>query len=121
MKKNYDLLRQLLIGLETGNTSLSGYSEDELNYHKAFLIDAGLAEGPRPHYSSRGGPDADRIPDMVYLSRLTPDGHAFLEKARDGSIWARAKSLVTEKGGELTLEALKITLNVALTKALGGN
>jgi len=74
-------------------------------------LEAGLVEGPPPHYSSRGGKDSDAIPDKVYIKRLTWDGHEFLDKARNRSVWNRAKQLIIDGGLSLSFEALKLSLN----------
>jgi hypothetical protein len=98
LKRDLDLIRLILIELEGEEAvDLSKYTEDQINYHKALLIEARLAKG-RPHYSSRGGEHSDEIPDDVYIERLTWNGHEFLDQARSGTAWERAKKFVLEKG-----------------------
>jgi hypothetical protein len=108
MKRDFELIRLLLLDRE-GDTSvdLSPYSQEQINYHKALLIKAGLAEGP-VHYP---GSHVTDIPDAVFLLRLTWEGHEFLDKARNDTAWNKAKTLVLEKGLSLTIDALKIALS----------
>lgn len=107
MKRDFDLIRLLLLDQE-GETSvdLSPYNKDQINYHKALLINGGLAEGPI-HYP--GGHLTD-VPDAVHLLRLTWEGHEFLDKARNDTVWKKAKSFVLERGISLTIDAIKIAL-----------
>ncbi len=107
MKRDFDLIRLLLLE-RAGETAidLSPYNQDQINYHKALLIDGGLAEGP----VSYSGTHASDIPDSVHLLRLTWEGHEFLDKARDATVWNKAKKIVLEKGWSLSIDALKIAM-----------
>lgn len=109
MKRDFDLIRLLLLERE-GETSidLSPYDQDQINYHKALIIEAGLAEGPISYPGSHGSD----IPDAADLLRLTWDGHEFLDKARSDTVWEKAKALVVERGLSLTIDALKMALTL---------
>ncbi|HEX8190159.1 MAG TPA: DUF2513 domain-containing protein [Pyrinomonadaceae bacterium] len=110
MKRDFDLVRLILLELEKDETvDLSPYTQEQINYHKALVKEAGFAEGTI-HYASgvHARPD---VPDVAILSRLTWEGHEFLDKARNDKVWNRAKSIVKEKVGALSLEALKIALS----------
>lgn len=112
MRRNIDLIRLILLDLEKEiEVDLSPYSDDEVNYHKALLIEAGLLEG-KLHYSSRT-PKRD-IPDSVIINRITWDGHEFLDKARSDTVWSKAKLLVKEKGLSLSIDVVKISLGEAV-------
>lgn len=115
MKRDFDLIRILLLERE-GDTlvDLSPYNQDQINYHKALIIEAGLAEGP-VHYPSSHVTD---IPDAVDLLKLTWEGHEFLDKARSDTTWNRAKSFLHDKGVTLSLEALKIGLTEVVKNLL---
>ena len=114
MKRDFDLLRSLLVELEGESpVDLSSYSQDQLNYHKALLKEAGLVEAiinyPTSHQTD--------IPDLAMLTRLTWEGHEFLDRARSETTWNSAKKIVTEKGLSLSVEAIKIGLSLAIKSA----
>ncbi len=88
-------------------SDLSDYDKDQLNYHKALIIEAGFVEG-NPHYTTTKQTD---IPDVVIIKRITWEGHEFLDKARSEKVWSKAKELVKKKTGTLSLEALKVGLS----------
>jgi hypothetical protein len=118
MKRDLDLIRLLLIKVEGhGKVDLSQYSEDQVKYHQALLIEGGLVEG-KPLYSSRGGPKSEEIPDIVHIKRLTWEGHEFLDKALSDSTWEKAKQYVKEKGLSLSIEGLKMGLTLVIKQAL---
>lgn len=114
MKRDLDLIRQILIETEGEETaSLSAYTEDQINYHKALIKEAGFAEGII-HYKNT---EPSNIPDLAILRRLTWEGHEFLDKAKNEKTWNKAKSLIKDKGLSLSMEAVKIALSEAV-KAL---
>jgi len=111
MKRDFDLVRQLLLELEGEEAvDLSAYTKEQVNYHKALIKEAGFAEGII-HYPSSRHTD---IPDVAMLQRLTWEGHEFLDKARNDKTWNKAKTLIKEKGASLSLDALKIALTEAV-------
>ncbi|CCI26167.1 MULTISPECIES: DUF2513 domain-containing protein [Microcystis] len=111
MRRNIDLIRLILLDLEKEiEVDLSSYSGNEVNYHKALLIEAGLLHG-NVHYPSTHKTD---IPDLVIINRITWEGHEFLDKARSDTVWNKAKSLVKEKGLSLSMDIVKISLGEAV-------
>jgi len=104
MKRDFELVRKLLLHIEGEQVELSSYTEEQILYHKALLLDAGLAEGPKPHYSSR---QFSEIPDQVIIRRLTWEGHDLIDAIRDEGHWQKVKDWVKEAGKILTLETLK--------------
>lgn len=114
MKRDLDLIRLILLELENENEiSFSDYTQDQLNYHKALVKEAGFADGI-VHYNNT---DSSDIPDFVLLKRLTWEGHEFLDKAKNEKTWNKAKSIIKDKGLTLSVEAIKIALSEAV-KAL---
>ncbi len=109
MKRDMDLVRKLLEAVEStveeqdGIPVLEGFSESEVDYHIVLLMEAGLVHGNRDEVGALG------------FSRLSWDGHEFLDAARDDDTWEKAKSLATKKGGSLSFEAMKTALS-ELTK-----
>ncbi len=91
MKRDIDLLRRILLDLESGSSSMRGSDDGEdphtLHYHIQLLHDAGLIV-------------ADEIvPDQWWPERITWAGHEFLDLARNDISWDRAKSNVESKVG----------------------
>jgi len=111
MKRNPDLIRQLLFLLQEANPgdtleapSVDGFQKDEIYEHSKLLIDAGLAEGSMSH------PYGTNVPRVI-LDRLTWSGHEFVEAASDSTIWEKVVSTIIKPSGAWTfsilLEALK--------------
>lgn len=102
MDRDLDLVRLLLLEVEGSvDINLDGYGNDQIMYHRGYIIDAGLARGV-VHRTSRTD---SSIPDMVHISQLTQDGHDFAEASNSDSIWAKAKEAMLEKGLGLTVDA----------------
>jgi len=111
MKRDFELVRKLLLELEgEESVDLSTYTQEQVNYHKALIKEAGFADGVI-HYPSTHQTD---VPDRTMLNRLTWEGHEFLDKAKDDKVWNKAKSIIKDKGVSLSLDALKIALTEAV-------
>jgi hypothetical protein len=107
MKREIDLIRRLLIDLETHGPEcaisvlLSGTSRDadeRVRYHLRLLIDAGLAK------------ETERTNAGVTNFRLTNSGHEFLELARSDVRWNEAKLVCQEQAGGVSLTILRTIL-----------
>lgn len=111
MRRDDDLIRQLMLDLESATTAVGdthkvdGYTRDEVAYHLALILRAGLAEGPAPRYPSDGSDPT--IPHLIMVLRLTPAGHDFIDTLRDDTIWKKVKESSKKVGGSLSLELLK--------------
>lgn len=118
MKRNLDLIRQLLITIECQNMQfkrdctkviVEGFSNEEVNYHLLLLIDVGYVDGdiqPR-----------QRHVDIAYIKRLTMQGHDYLDAVRNDTIWATTKDKVSKLGESATLDIIK-EVAVASLRAL---
>lgn len=111
-----DLIRALLIGIDAdpildgqhwlspsvknnlGVIGVSDYSEDQVAYHLRLLIEAGLVDG-------------NTTMEMPIISRLTWQGHEFLDNVRDPSIWRSTKERVKD------LPSIAIGVIVEVAKA----
>jgi hypothetical protein len=91
MRRDFDLIRLLLQQIEGVEDvgDLSKYTRDQQLYHSCLLIEAGLVHG-------NVVPGQDGEPIGTRVSRLTWDGHEFLDMTRDPSIWSKAKGVVGE-------------------------
>jgi hypothetical protein len=119
MKRDMDLVREILIAIEDapfdgGPLRLmppANYSPDQVAYHIMLLHQAGLIFAF--DFSTDVAPD-------WRPGYLTWEGHEFLNAARDGGRWSRAKTLVLEKGGGLVFEILKEALVYEMKKRVFG-
>ena len=112
MKRDIDLIRQILLALEDAtefdtplNLTVEGYDENDINYHVYLLDQAGLIKAF--DFSS------DEFPDWR-PSHLTWNGHEFLATAKDDTRWKKAKAMVTKHGGSATFEIVKTLLTESL-------
>lgn len=109
MKRDFELVRNLLLNVEGEEVDISSYTEEQILYHKALLLEAGLAEGPKPHFSSG---EFSEIPDRVVIRKLTGEGHNFIDSIRDEGRWQEAKDWIRKAGKILTLETLKKAVSI---------
>ncbi len=111
MKRNMDLIRELLLKLESysnppgtmvvidpyhGQFQIDGYSPDELAYHLALIREAGFIESPGSQSVGLG----------VTFRRLSWDGHDYLDAVRDPEIWRKTKR-GAEAAGSFTFDLVK--------------
>lgn len=98
MKRNMDLIRDILLSVEettTPNTkwvyryvenvpqALRKYTQEEVEYHVALCADSGLICGVIIY---NGG-------FWIDVSDLTPAGHDFLSNIRSGDVWKKIVSV----------------------------
>jgi hypothetical protein len=115
MKRNMDLVRQLLIrseGDEEAAIACEKFTVEERAYHVQLLIDAGLVEGV-----VMKGPQGALTGALV--SRLTWAGHDFLQSVREDTVWKKAKEQVLKPGASWTFEILKEWAKNELKQKLG--
>jgi uncharacterized protein DUF2513 len=116
MKRDMDLIRQILLELEAAENlhgvvdiQAPGYSPDQVTYHVKLLAEAGLIEA-RNRSHLRG---------IVWQpSSLTWRGHEFLDATRNASVWQKLKAELKDRGVTLPFElvqqlALKIAASMA--------
>ena len=121
MKLDPDLARAILLQVEatpanrtSRDPEIEGYSEDEIFEHVELLNEAGYLEAK----IVRSGSGDARI-YTVFVTRLTWDGHEFLNAARNDTLWRRAKDKVTTSGGAMSLSILKAVLTDLAKRAVG--
>jgi len=118
VKRDLDLIRKMLLAVEENSAGFApdlkfeGYTDEQVGYHAYLLVDAGLARGANVTAHVSDGPEA-------IIQSLTWEGHEFIDAARDDSRWQKAKSIVAEKGGGITLDVLKALL-ISLAKSAVG-
>jgi hypothetical protein len=112
MKRDLDLIREILLHIESGQEydgtrefcsttpeemGLTGYTPEEFFYHCTLLIEDGYIDG------------AATIVNIV-VRRLTSRGHDFLDDIRDPGVWKKVK---TQLGG---LPGVALTVVAELAK-----
>lgn len=114
MKRDMDLVRQLLLRIEEEGTpavpnvpALDGYSEEVVIHHVKLLAQAGLVTAIDA--SSFDGPDYLQI-------EMTWQGHDFLASVRDPDIWRRTKEGAGKVGSWSIGTIAEVAKAVALAK-----
>lgn len=120
MKRDMDLCRKILFAIEEQyvDTALyglevEGYSMQQVAYHCKILHDAGLISNYKGYFAS------NRLYDFAAGS-LTWDGHEFLDKIRQDTIWNKTKDVITQKGLPMVLDVVKeISQSIVATMVQG--
>lgn len=100
MKRDWDLIREILIAVEDlpdttsrlNANAIIGYDAEIVNYHTQLLSQSNL----------------------IINNFLTWEGHEFLDKIRQQTAWNKIKTIVRDKGLDLSYEALKIALGAVI-------
>lgn len=120
-----DLCRLILFKIEdeyrsTGlsNLQIDGYDIETIAYHCDLLFEAGLIKSYKPTYANDG----------IYffsVGALNWEGHDFLDKIRENTMWNRTKTNIKENALPMTLEVIKSVatsfINSQLSKYLDGS
>lgn len=117
MKRDFDLIKSILFTIESyegssmmngDNIKIEGYTQKEINYHLNLLNEKNFIEAQNWK---------DTTGDNWHISRLTWDGHEFLDAAKNESVWNKAKQIIAEKGGNISIEVLKSLLQQLLLRS----
>ena len=118
MKRNMDLVRQILLALEAhedpagmANVEIDGQQQAEVNCHLTIMVEAGLLYGQEYTHES--------VDDTLWMFvRLTWKGHEFVAAARDDARWAAVRDKLEAVGGG-TLDVAMELLTAAVRRDLG--
>jgi len=107
MKRDWELVREILATVEDlENTQsvlrasdLEGYDPEIVSYHMKLLDEAGLIEA-ECNQPMNG-------PLSCFATRLTWEGHEFIDQIRSDTVWNKTKSMLSEKGIDLSFEVIK--------------
>jgi DNA-binding HxlR family transcriptional regulator len=113
MKRDMDLVRKILFNVESqekqgSDIEIEGCDPDTLRLHLRLMEEAGLLHKVTITSGS------------MSCMRLTWAGYDFLEAARNDTRWNRAKTIVIEKTGSLTVDALSGVLKALIKSAIDG-
>lgn len=106
MKRNLDLIRRILLDIETpdggaahhsgfGHLTARGYDPDAIQYHVQLMHDAGLIVAD------------ELVPGQWWPERITWAGHEFLDLARDDTRWEHAKRDVDDQVGSAPFHVVR--------------
>lgn len=117
MKRNWDLIRRILFKLEEKaipeeflrSDEFQGFDSKTVAYHFKLLHQAGLIDGVDG--STIGGFD-------FYAQGLTWQGHEFLDKIRNDTLWQKVKATVQSKSLDLSFDVIKTVATNLISLAL---
>lgn len=102
MKRDKDLIRELMLQLEQfnvvlpgyeyiypGQFQIEGYDDQQILYHLRLIADAGYIAIKR----------SSQPVDGYLFQGLTNAGHDFVDAVRDPEIWGKTKHAATQAGG----------------------
>lgn len=120
MKRDMDLCRKILFAIEEQyvdtvlyGLEVEGYSMQQVAYHCKILHDAGLISNYKGYFAS------NRLYDFA-VGSLTWDGHEFLDKIRQDTIWKKTKDVITQRGLPMVLDVVKeISQSIVATMVQG--
>ena len=95
------------------NLQIDGYDIEIIAYHCDLLFEAGLIKSYKPTYAS----------DKIYffsVGALTWEGHDFLDKIRENTMWNRTKNRIKENALPMTLEVIKTIATSLINDQLSG-
>ncbi|KVP09148.1 hypothetical protein WK81_27190 [Burkholderia ubonensis] len=132
MKRDLDLIRELMLKLEALPVSLTelkvidgraaavqvnGYTTEQIDYHLLLLEQAGFIHGGgMENFGMRFGPG-------IGFQSLTWAGHDFIDAMRSPDVWDRARRAALAAGGftvDLLVSAAKSYLEARIKGLIGG-
>ena len=120
MKRDFDLVRTILLGIENAEEITSdeiyGATENDISrrlfdYNFKMIIDEGIVEGQ--NVPDDGNEDAEHWVDL----QLTWKGHDYLDSVRDLQIWNATKASASVAGG-FTFDILQALAKGLLKKKI---
>jgi Hypothetical protein (DUF2513) len=114
MKRDLELVRKLMLAIESEDTNLmeiEGYDSSQINYHLELMIEAKLVEGRVTRQAF------NRF--NITIEKLSWDGCYFLDEARDESVWKKKVEILQEKSGSLSFTLLTQILVSAAKQHFG--
>ena len=118
MKRDMDLVRQILLDLSESNESLpasvfktSTISEKTVGYNMVIMAEAGLIN------ITRTGADGNPY-FYVCADSLTWEGNDFLSAVKNEGVWLKIKKKVAKTASDAPLEVFKALAVKALTELM---
>jgi hypothetical protein len=119
MRRDMDLIRKLALAIEDSPTgyaprdlAVDGFTDDQIGYHLFLMLEARLIRGAVTTSAEDESPQA-------IASGLTWSGHEFAAAARSDTVWNKARSMIKEKVGSVSLAVLTDFLASLAKSTLG--
>ena len=120
MKRDLDLIRQILLDIEAegedssrrlgfANIADNGYDPESIQYHVQLMHDAGLIVAD------------ELVPGQWWPERITWAGHEFLDLARNDTLWQATKRDVESKVGSAPFQIVRDLLARRVNEQLTPN
>ena len=117
MQRNWDIIRKILLEIEALPTEDSVFSSSELHdvdretaaYHMRLLLEAQLIVGGCRNAVG---------PPFCHASRLTWEGHEFLDKIKNETLWRKIKETARTKGVDLSFTVIKDVAKALITSVI---
>lgn len=120
MKRDMELCRKILFAIEEKyvstaiyNLQIDGYNTEEVAYHCTLLKEAGLIKDCKIIYASG-------CIVSIGVSSLTWEGHDFLDKIREDTVWNKTKGFIKDKALPMTLDVIKEIATAVISETLKG-
>lgn len=120
MKRNWDVIRKILLKVEALPTEDSSLNSSDLNsegidsetgaYHMRLLIEAGMVKGVCNN--------AIMGPAICIAKSLTWSGHEFLDGIKRETVWNKVKETAREKGLDLSIDVIKAAAKAIVSQLL---
>ena len=117
MKRDFDLVKKIMLHIEEHDNLDFDYIDGDqqlVAYHVAILNEANLI-----HAISVPALNGTYVLQDTGSTRLTWEGHEFLDAARNPSIWEKAKTKVASAGGAVSFAVITKLLQQLVTETLG--
>lgn len=119
MRRDWELVRQILLKLEDLSTTSSylspdgvpGYDPEIISYHMQLMDEAGLIKAKCLKTSGQGL--------RCNAISMTWEGHEFLDKIKNDSNWNKVKGIAREKGLDLSFDVIKLAAKTVLESLFG--
>jgi len=103
MKRDMELIRQILLSVEEHDDVKVDCDDEKLAYHLLLLAEQQFLRGVAVQECLNGPPVVQRT--MSYV-RLSSKGHDFLDAIRDDSVWKKTREKMATVGGSVTMEVV---------------
>lgn len=120
MKRDMDLCRAILFTIEEEfvdialyDLQIPEYTMEQVAYHCKILHDAGLIANYKAQY-------ADNHVAWFSVGSLTWEGHDFLDKIRQDTIWNKTKEVITKQGLPMVIDVVKQVAQSIITSMTEG-
>lgn len=106
MKRDLDLIREILLAIENDQQPLDVPGKDpaEISYNLQLLIDRKFVEGKVAWGTGGGG---RLVPMNCFATRITMSGHDYLDSVRNDQVWAKTKKNLEKAGGSGPLDFIQ--------------